>query len=270
LLPRPGKNASSISRKPKLLRLVSSCLPPPRQPRIPPPPPEPLVHPGILEGLTPPLIALVALAIAREIEAAVEATHIDDIHLVTTLIVAVIAPGTPRSDLATGLWRRAVAIATSAISVRSAAIDPQDAAVVGRLAEEGGIETVIASASVKEIDLVIVIASGKGPDLGSESSTSAAMIVAAIEVEIGIVVVTAIVLDGLDTLAHPPVDAHARGLAIGNAVENATVRVHVHDLLLRDGAPVLDRTRDEGPDLVADHPHGGLLPSRSTLTATFP
>ncbi len=253
---RPGKNASSISRKPKLLRLVSSRLPPPRQPRIPPPPPEPPVHPGILEGLTPPLIALVAIAIAPEIEVAVEAAHIDDTHLVTTLIAVGTAPGTRRSDLGTDLWRRAVAIATSAISVRSAVIDPRDAAVVGRLAEEDGIETVIAI--------------GNGPDPGIESSTSAAMIVAVIEVEIGIVVVTVIVLDGLDTLAHPPVDAHARGLAIGNAVENATVRVHVRDLLLRDGAPVLNRTRDEGPDLVADHLHDGLLPALSTLTATFP
>lgn len=202
------------------------------------------------------MIALVALDIALEIEAAVEAAHIDDTHLATTLNAVVTAPGTPRSDLGTGPWRRAVAIATSATSVRSAAIDPRGAVVVGQPAEEDGIETVIAS--------------GNGLDLGIESSTSAAMIVAAIEVEIGIVVVTVIVLDGLDTLAHPPVDAHARGLAIDNEVGNAAARVHDHDHLLPDGAPVLGRTRDEGPGLVAGHPQDGRHPALSTLTATFP
>lgn len=259
------------------MKTASCRLPLLRQPRIPPSPPELPVNPGTLEGQTPLLAALIALDIPREIEAAVAAALIDDTHHVMTLTVVAIAPGIPQSDLEIVTWRSAVATMTSVISATSVAIDPRGAAVAGQPGGEYGTETVIASASVKEIaarteterDLGIetgtVIVTESDLDLVNEITTGTDLIVAAIEVEIGIVVVvTIIVLNELDTLGLPPVDARARGLGLDIAVGSATV--HVHDLLFRDGARVPSPTRGGGHGLVADHPHDGLLPALLTST----
>ncbi|KAJ5450130.1 uncharacterized protein N7458_006579 [Penicillium daleae] len=207
------------------------------------------------KGPTPPSTALIALDITLEIEAAAEAVLVDDTHLVTILNAAAIAPGMGPSVVGT---------VTSVISARNAAIDLHGAAVAGQPAEEDGRETVIANAkgtavlkgTERDIEIGTVIPSD--PDLANEITTGAALIVAAIEVEIGIVVVTIIALDELDTLDLPPIDAHARDPASDIAVGSAPV--HVHDLLLPGDAPVLGQTRGGGHGPVADHPHDGLLP----------
>jgi hypothetical protein len=269
LQPKLGKSASSISRRRKLLKTASSRLLLLHQPRTLPPPPGLPANPGTPEGLIPPSVALIALDIPLEIEAAAEAALVDDTRHVTILIVVAIAHGMLQSDLGTVTWRTAVATATSVISVTSVAIDPHGAAVAGQLAEEDGTEIVIASASVKEIaalteaEFKTVIESIL--DLVNEITTVTDLIVAVIEVEIGIVVVVMIiVLDELDTLGLPPVDAHARGLTPDIAVESATA--HVRALLLPDGARVPNRTRDEDHGLAADHPHDGPLPALWTST----
>ena len=217
------------------------------------------------------MAALIALDITQEIEAAAEAALVDDIRLVTILSDAAIAPGMGLSDPGTARWKSAAGIETSVISARNAAIDPHGAAVAGQSAEEGGSETVIESATgtaapkgtERDIEIGTVIAIlteiASGPDPANEITTGAALIVAEIEVEIGIVVVTVIALDELVTLDLPHTDAHAHDLAIDIAVGSATV--HVHDLLLLDNAPVLGQTRGGGHGLVADHPHDGLLPA---------
>jgi hypothetical protein len=157
------------------------------------------------------------------------------------------------------------------ISATSVAIDPRGAAVAGQPAGEDGTETVsvkeIAARTETERDLGIetgtVIMTESDLDLVNEITTGTDLIVAAIEVEIGIVVVvTIIVLNELDTLGLPPVDARARGLALGIAVGSATV----HDLLLLDGARVPSPTRGGGHGPVADHPHDGLLLALLTST----
>jgi hypothetical protein len=216
------------------------------------------------------LTVLIALDIPPEIEAAAAASLIDDTRLDMTPIVVAIAPGMPLSDLETVTWRNAVATVISVISAKNAAIDPSGAAAAGQLSEEHGRETVIASASVKEtaaltgietdfeIETVTVTVIESDPDRATEIMTGDALIEAAIEVEIGIVlVVTIIVLAELDTLGLLPVDAHAHDLATEIAVGSATV--HVHDLLLLDGAPVPSRTHDEGHVHVADPLQDGLL-----------
>lgn len=252
------------------MKMASSCLLLLRQPRIPPPPPELPVNPGTPEELTPPSVAPIALEIPLRIEAAAEAALVDDTRHVMILIVVAIAPGMLPSDLGTVTWRNAVATVTSVISATSVAIDPRGAAVAGQPAEEDGTET--ASASVKEIaaptetDLeigtVTVTVIESDLDLANEITTGTDLTVAAIEAEIEIVAVVTIIV--LDELGHPPADAHARGLATDLVAGSATV--HVHDLLLLDGAPAPSRTRDEGPVLVADHPHDGPLPALWTST----
>ncbi|KAF3397758.1 hypothetical protein F1880_005932 [Penicillium rolfsii] len=235
---------------------------------------------AIENGLKPPSTSAqaknsTASTRAPKLEAAAEAALVDDTRLVMILIVVAIAPGMLQSDPGTVIWKIAVATAISVISVMSVAIDPRGAAAVGQPAEEVGTET--ASASVKDLaaptekDLVIeigtVIATESDPDLATETTTGTDLTVAAIEAEIGIVaVVTTIVLDELDILGLPLVDAHARGPATDIVVGSATVRVH--DLLLLDDAPDLSRTRDEGHDLVADHPNDGPLPALWTSTDT--
>lgn len=206
----------------------------------------------------------IALDIPPEIEAAAAASLIDDTRLGMTPIVVAIVPGMPLSDLETVIWRNAGATVISVISAKNAAIDPSGAAVAGQLSEED--ETVIASASVKETaaltgtetdfaietGTVTVTMIESDPDRATETMTGGALIEAAIEVEIGIVlVVTIIVLAELDTLGLLPADAHARDLATEIAVGSAIV--HVHDLLLLDDAPVPSRTHDEGHVHVADH-----------------
>lgn len=265
-----GKNASLISRKPKLLKMASSCLLLLRQPRIPPPPPELPVNPGTPEELTLPSVAPIALEIPLKIEAAAEAALVDDTRHVMILIVVAIAPGMLPSDLGTVTWRNAVATVTSVISATSVAIDPRGAAVAGQPAGEDGTET--ASASVKEIaaptetDLEIgtVTVIESDLDLANEITTGIDLTVAAIEAEIEIVAVVTIIV--LDELGHPPADARARGLATDLVAGSATVHVHDHDLLLLDGAPAPSRTRDEGPVLVADRPHDGPLLALWTST----
>jgi hypothetical protein len=151
----------------------------------------------------------------------------------------------------------------------SVAIGPRGAAVADQPAEKGGTEIVIASANVKEtaartetdLEIGTVTVIGSDLDLVNETTTGTDPIVAAIEVEIGIVVVTIIVLD---ELGLPPADAHARALATDLAAEIAPV--HVHDPLLLDGALVPSQTCDEGHDLVADPPHDGPLPALWTST----
>ncbi|OOQ82475.1 Arginine rich protein [Penicillium brasilianum] len=205
---------------------------------------------------------------AHKIEAAAAASLIDDTRLGMTLIVVAIVPGMLLSDLETVIWRNAGATVISVISAKNAAIDPSGAAVAGQLSEED--ETVIASASVKEtaaltgIETDFAIETGtvtvtvtmieSDPDRATEIMTGGALIEAAIEVEIGIVlVVTIIVLAELDTLGLLPADAQARDLATEIAVGSAIV--HVHDLLLLDDAPVPSRTHDEVGHLDVEFDH---------------
>lgn len=168
---------------------------------------------------------------------------------------------------------------TSVISERSAAIDPHAAAVAGQLAEEDGIETVIATVTEnaapkgieREIGIETVIVNMTeivyGPDHATEVTTGVALIAAAIEVESGIMVVMTIVLDELGTLDLPPVDAHAHDPAIDIAVGTASVHGHNHDRMRLDDALVRGRTPGGGLGLVADHPRDELLLGLWTSTA---
>lgn len=168
-----------------------------------------------------------------------------------------------------------MATATSVISAMSVAIDPRGAAVADQPAEEDGTEIVIASASVKEtaaltetdLEIGTATVTVTESDLGlvNEITTGTDPIVAVIEVEIGVVVVLMIIIP--DELGLPLADAHARALATDLAAGSAPV--HVHDLLLLDGALVPSQTRDEGHGLAADPPHDGPLPALWTSTVMY-